>query len=183
MRKYIYLQLVAVVLFIFTGCSHRVSQLEKPINITNFSSIPVNFEVIRTGRPHIIVDVNEQVKKTLSNYPYLNYDISSEKVLKITFDERQENMGGAMFGALLTGFSLYLIPSKATTDVDITITLGDISTKYTGQMVFSQGIFGDAIVSSEYKKYSDENKENMIGDLLHNAFDKFVQEYNNRLKN
>jgi hypothetical protein len=38
-------------------------------------------------------------------------------------------------------------------------------------------------VSSEYKKYSDENKENMIGDLLHNAFDKFVQEYNNRLKN
>ena len=182
MRNIIILLLVTMALFIFSGCAKYYSSKNenyKPSIVQN--QIPVKVELAQKDWSIVYAAPDQDVKKNVSDILFdsqvFKEDNESSNVMKIDILHRNDHGGAELLNATLTGASLYLIPGVADSEVDINVSMNNVSSFYIGEMIVAQGIGSAAMIDDE--KYIEDNPQNLMKNLLRNAINKFTEKYIN----
>ncbi len=171
---------IFLALVFFSGCSkyyatssqeHQVFRAEK--------QVPVKVELTQTDWSIVVnlpeKDIKKNVTDVLFDNPIFREDNNSSKILKVDITHTNDHGGAEMANAMLTGASLYLIPGVADSDVNINVSIGEISSNYKGELIVAQGLGANSIVDKT--KYTEDTPLNLMKDLIRNAIDTFTLVY------
>ena len=172
--------LTFIPVFVMTVCTKYYSSAPVTYNTQSIDKkIPVNVELTQKDWSIVIklpdATVQKNVTDVLFDNPVFVEETNATKKMKIDILHHNDNGSVEIVGAMLTGASFYVIPSRTDSDVDITISMDDITTKYTGEM----GVVGGLVASSliDEKKYTKDNPMNLMKNLIKNAVGQFTENY------
>ncbi len=179
-KKITTLVATAIIIFSFSGCAtyyatspikHEIPQIQK--------KVPIKIKLTQTGSSIVINQKDEKIKQHLSdlmlNSIIFTENNESSQILQIGIQHSNDNSGLELTGAFITGLSLYLIPSVADSNVDITISSNEIKSTYKGELVVAQGMAHNSLIDKN--KYTENEPLKVMKDLLKNALDQFTSIY------
>lgn len=179
-KSFVSLVLIPVSVFLFSGCAkyYATSPVKHEIPAVS-KKIPVKVEVTQSDWSIVINESEQAVKKHVSDTVY-NSSVFKESndadhTLKVDIKHSNAHGGAEMLGAMLTGASLYIIPSVADSDVDITISMDEIINTYKGELVVAQGSVSRAMIDAN--KYTADEPLNLMTNLIDNALNEFTIVY------
>lgn len=166
--------------FSMSGCATYYSTAPVKYDIQPVEKkIPVNVELTQKDWSIVINPPQETVRKNITDIlfdsPVFTEQSNAAKTMKIDILHRNDHGGAELAGAMLTGATLYLVPGVADSDVDITISMDNVSTKYTGELIVAQGMASSSLVDKQ--KYVQDSPMNLMKNLLQNAVNEFTTVY------
>lgn len=167
-------------LFLFTGCTkyYYTSHIKHEIPVEN-KKIPVKIEVTQSNGSIIVNSpinaINIFATEAVLNNPIFTVKSSSTQVIKIDIQHSNNHPGAELIGAMITGASLYIVPSKADSDVKIIVSTDGITNEYNGELVITQGLASSSFIDN--KKYTEGEPEDILRNLIMNAVDEFTLVY------
>jgi hypothetical protein len=188
LNKIVSFLFIGMVMLIFSGCAQYYVSIPTNNYEKNKSKevIPVKVIVkqidwsIVVNQPESVVKI--YVSDIIANSEIFKENQNSEEILYVDIEHKNENGFLEMTGAFLTGASLYLIPTSASSDVIITIRSSKgVSNIYKGEMIVSQGFAGNSLIDSN--KYIKDKPQSLLKNLIKNAFDEYSNIYMNNFNN
>jgi hypothetical protein len=183
LNKIVIFLFIGMVLLIFSGCAQYYVSIPTNNYEKNKSKevIPVKVIVKQIDWSIVVNQPESEVKiyvsDIIANSEIFKENQNSEEILYVDIEHKNEN------GSLeMTGASLYLIPTSASSDVIITIRSSKgVSNIYKGEMIVSQGFAGNSLIDSN--KYIKEEPQSLLKNLIKNAFDEYSNIYMNNFNN
>lgn len=172
--------LIPFTMLYFSGCAkyYSTSSVETE-RISIEKEIPVKVKITKSDWS-IVVNLSDEkirqdVLEVIKNNPVFVENNSSSEVLHVDIKHSNEDGSSEMTGAFFTGLTLYLIPSVADSVVDITVSMNNVTSRYTGELVVAQGLGSRAFIDDG--KYTTDKPQNLMKNLIKNALDQFTVEY------
>lgn len=172
--------LIPFTMLYFSGCAkyYSTSSVETE-KFTIEKEIPVKV-VMKKHDWSIVVKLSaDQIKQdiieAIKDNPIFEENNSSSQVLHVDIKHSNEDGSAEMTGAVLTGLTLFLIPSVADSVVDITVSMDNVTSTYTGELIVAQGLGSRAFIDDD--KYTTDKPQNVMKNLIKNALDQFTVEY------
>lgn len=165
----------------FSGCAKYYYTDKNTIikDQITYEKIPVKVNLEVKGSSVILnpskKSLYEDINEILSDNPLFIEQENSEYIMNIEIQHTDDNPGAELLGAVITGLSLYIIPSTGSSDVDININIDDIATSYYSEQMIAQGLIGPAFVDNE--KFTEGNSSNVFKNILKDAIEKFTNVY------
>ena len=180
MRRLTTLIIVFIFTLAFSGCSTYYSTTSKT-KTPEVTQEEIHVRVQTTQEDWSIVcklpdeAVDFYAKAIVDKNPLFVNDENSTNILQIDIFHSNDNGVLELVGAAVTGASLYIIPSGATTDVTIKISLNEFKTKYEGELGFAGGMAQSLLVDKS--KYTVGSSRSILNQLIINALDEFTIAY------
>lgn len=172
--------ILTIIALSMSGCATYYSTMPIKYDIASIEKkIPVNVELTQEDWSIVVNPSQETVRKNITDILFdssvFTEQSNASKTMKVKIVHHNDHGGVEMASAVLTGATLYLVPGVADSDVDITISIDNVSTKYNGELVVAQGMASGALVNKQ--KYVEDSPMNLMKNLLQNALNQFTEVY------